>query len=352
MQDDDITLFQRALARQRREGVVSTAALDDAGIGRKQREGLLASGELRRIHRGWYHFRAHDPKIATAIRLGGRLTCVSTIERMDVWMPVRSGTHVRVAPGAALPRAGHVTAHRLDDSPLGRDSVDDLDVSLHCAFRCLDPLDALIVADSIVNKRLRTLDELHLLANAAPRRVRRLILHADGRSQSGTETIVRNALRGRNVPFTAQAEIEGVGRVDLLVGDRLIIECDSAAFHTRDEHHAEDRRRDLIAVALGYMTVRLTFQQVRHDWQQTWTVLEHLLRAGCHKWSSRDRRLATSVPDLARGRGPSIDRSPRGPVDSPPGAGRLAVRCRPARPATRDVASRTIESNGMPGRGH
>jgi very-short-patch-repair endonuclease len=56
--------------------------------------------------------------------------------------------------------------------------------------------------------------------------------------------------------------IRGVGRVDLVIGDRLVIECDSREFHDKADSYAADRARDLELLRQGYREIRLTYAQV------------------------------------------------------------------------------------------
>ncbi|QCR18431.1 hypothetical protein C1N71_02340 [Agrococcus sp. SGAir0287] len=58
----------------------------------------------------------------------------------------------------------------------------------------------------------------------------------------------------------------GDARVDLLVGDRLVIECDGGEHHAGWEAQAADRARDGRLVTLGSLVVRLTDQQIVDDW--------------------------------------------------------------------------------------
>lgn len=280
-----------AAARQARVGVFSSATLTDAGIDARARRRLIATGRLTRITRGWYAEAAHVSAAASAVGLGGRLTCVSALELEGVWLPFRPRLHVRIAAWAPRARGVGVVSHRRADQPLGVDPVDDLETAVFCALRCLAPLDALIVVDSVLDKRLLSANAISRLALTAPVPVRRALAFRDGRSQSGTETIIRYHLVRRGYRVRPQYWIQGVGRVDLLVGDRLIIEADSTAFHTRDDHHAADRRRDLAAHAQGYIVVRLTYAQVAHDWERTWLQLERLLRHDLHRWSRRSLRM-------------------------------------------------------------
>lgn len=101
-------------------------------------------------------------------------------------------------------------------------------------------------------------------------------------AESGTETKVRLFFQLRSVPVRAQVQIPGVGRVDLLVGRRWIVECDSRAHHTGEEQYEKDRRRDISAVERGYFTTRLTHGMVFRRWEKTTQRLRAVIRSGQH----------------------------------------------------------------------
>ncbi|MGO2112591.1 MAG: DUF559 domain-containing protein [Pseudoclavibacter sp.] len=280
---------------------MTLATLAAIGVGRAERNRLVAAGALTKLRHGWYARDGHDPIVATAVRMGGRLTGTSALARRGVWLPVPKGLHVRVSQSAALPTSEPqpgVRFHRLHHTRLGEDPIDDVESALRCAFRTLEPIDALVVADSVLNLGLLTGERLTEIARTAPRAVRRILRFADGRSQSGTETIVRFHLRRHQYRVVAQPHVKRVGFVDLRVGDRLIIECDSRRYHTEKEHYANDRRRDLEAVSRGLLVIRLTYEQVRNEWDDTWTKIERVLRHQQHRWSAATRAMATTAEEL------------------------------------------------------
>ncbi|WP_299573327.1 DUF559 domain-containing protein [uncultured Williamsia sp.] len=83
--------------------------------------------------------------------------------------------------------------------------------------------------------------------------------------------------------MTTQHRVPGVGRVDLLVGERLVIEVDSHAHHTGVERYEADRARDRRLVQLGYVVLRLSYHQVVHDWPETEKVVLDLIRRREHR---------------------------------------------------------------------
>ncbi len=77
--------------------------------------------------------------------------------------------------------------------------------------------------------------------------------------------MVRLRLRALGYAVEVQSEIPGIGRVDLRVG-RLLIECDSKSHHTSLANYRNDRRRDRVALEHGWLTMRLTYDDVLYDW--------------------------------------------------------------------------------------
>ena len=63
-----------------------------------------------------------------------------------------------------------------------------------------------------------------------------------------------------------QVPIPGLGRVDMLLGQSLLVETDGYEFHADRDSFREDRRRDRIAATHGYCVIRLTWEQVFNSW--------------------------------------------------------------------------------------
>jgi very-short-patch-repair endonuclease len=166
--------------------------------------------------------------------------------------------------------------------PLSAAEVDGVATSLSrtaldCARRLPLP-DAVAVCDSAVQPGL----DLELLtrrpgalrgpgAGAA----RRAVGLVDPRCQSCIETCVRLVLTELAVPFRSQVSIAGVGRVDFLVGERLVVEVDGFAFHRGRADYREDRRHTNALVALGYRVLRFTYEDAVHHPER----VEALVRA-------------------------------------------------------------------------
>ncbi|MCS5498735.1 endonuclease domain-containing protein [Cnuibacter physcomitrellae] len=139
--------------------------------------------------------------------------------------------------------------------------------------------------DSVLNRRLMTPSELSDALAVLPEKHRALLARTDGSAQSGLETKVRLGLRSRRVRVRPQVWIPGLGRVDLLVGDRLIIEVDGYQTHGTPTGFKEDRRRDREAAAQGYLVLRFTHWDVCYDWARCLQSILDIVRRGEHRRS-------------------------------------------------------------------
>ena len=147
-----------------------------------------------------------------------------------------------------------------------------MNIAVASAANCLDAEGVVIVLDSMLNKRLIAIAAARAIVAASRFARLNLAERCDAKSESGTETIIRLRLRAQRIHVRTQVNIAGVGRVDFLVGDRLIIEADSREHHL--PAYQSDRTRDRVAIGLGYVVIRLTYEDVVYRWD---VVLEDIL---------------------------------------------------------------------------
>lgn len=239
---------------------------------------LARQGRLHRLRRGWYADETADPVASSAVAAGGALTCVSALARSGVWTMPHAEVHVRMAAGtratSGVPHRMHWTRH-----PVER-PVDDIPTSLELAMTCLDVRAAVVVVDSVLNRRLLTPPTVTRILERTPRG-RQVLARSDGRAESGIETLPRLALRRRNVRVRPQVIIPGVGRVDLLIGDRLVLEVDGREWHGDFDR---DRARDRALVALGYLVIRASYRQVLFEWPLIERHILEIVRRRDHLW--------------------------------------------------------------------
>lgn len=202
-----------------------------------------------------------------------------------MWVPEGYGrVHVRAARHHREAKSGRFCRAHGAPWPVTTAIDSPLD-AMACAAECVSAEDWIILCDSVMNLRSWSVERLAGEMRPISRRARALMEKCDGRSQSGTETAVRVRLRAIGFHVDVQPTVPTVGQVDLRVG-KLLIECDSREHHTGVDTYQKDRHRDRAALLRGDLTLRLTYQDVFHDWPRTVTDLRSLTTSRRH----RDRR--------------------------------------------------------------
>ena len=143
------------------------------------------------------------------------------------------------------------------------DRIDCLDDMLGCQ----PPELIAAAADSVLREHPSCLRRWQQLAAIAPSTLRSALSRVDGICESGTETLVWQRL-GRSLDLRRQAVIAGVGRVDFVLGDRLVVEVDGFAYHSDPAQFEADRRRDAVLSTLGYRVLRFSYHQVLDRWTE------------------------------------------------------------------------------------
>ncbi|WP_245861244.1 endonuclease domain-containing protein [Microbacterium aurantiacum] len=192
--------------------------------------------------------------------MGGRLTCLTLLSLIGVFVLSNPALHVHVAPHLSRSRRRrpdgavlHWVASCADEAPLHVVSLHD---AVRQSIRCQPPRASIATLDSLLHHRLITMQQLAAIIAELPVRFATLLDLVDASAESGPETFMRLILRSLGLRFETQVEIPGVGRVDFVVEGWLIVECDSKAHHEGWEKQVTDRRRDLAAARLGYITIR------------------------------------------------------------------------------------------------
>lgn len=251
---------------------------------RQQLATYLAAGTVVRVAPRWYVTSEIPADVRRALTAGCRLTCVSAAAYYGLWTPPVPGVHVAALRGACSENCDLV----LHPHPHMRtwpcnDPILPLDAVLEHASYCLPVPYAAALFESAVNLGLLTMFEAQAIIGRLPRARARQLRRIREDIGSGTETVVRWWLESRGVRVKTQVKIPGVGRVDILVGERWIIECDSGAHHSSAEDMERDRRRDREAQRLGYVVTRLTWRQVFLEWEVTSAFLTGELSRRFHR---------------------------------------------------------------------
>jgi very-short-patch-repair endonuclease len=237
------------------------------------------------VRRGVYASAgACDPTLAAAAH-GGALACESAARHLGLWvLDYADRVHVR------LHRGGHRYAHEgcrcvehwdrgaVTDA-FGLPAMDRILAQiLHCRG-----VEAMFVAlESAFRKRLLPTHRRAALRTAVPAAVRPIVDFARNDADSGLESLVRLRLRHHGLSVRTQVRVSGVGRIDLVIGERLLIEVDGKAGHADPASRHKDLVRDAHAAMWGYDTLRFDYAMVVHDWDLVERAILARIAAGRH----------------------------------------------------------------------
>jgi very-short-patch-repair endonuclease len=280
---------------RRRGGLAATFELHEDGHGRAALSAAAASGAVIRVRQGWYATPEIDPTLLEAVRVGGRLTCLSALDYYGYWTYPTADLHVAVDPHACRLRSRRSKITRLVDVDRPRTRVHWRDVHAGGDRFVLSPVaclaDLLVCADvevvsAVAGSVLHLSPELapawHDLVRQAPFAKREPLAAVDGVCESGTESLFLMRMARFQLPLRRQVRIPSVGRVDFLVGTKLVIEIDGAEYHTDPAKFEDDRRRDAMLSQLGYRVLRFSYRQVLYAWAEVEAAVMGAIARGDH----------------------------------------------------------------------
>jgi very-short-patch-repair endonuclease len=268
---------------------LSRDALARRGLTRGRVDRALAEGRIVRARRGRYVPGDTHPDVLIAARLGGRLDCVSLLRHLGVFVFEAPHLHIQVDVGSSrLPRrpAGIVCHWRVSDAVRAALTAESIE-ALAQAVRCQGPREAIATLDSAWHLALVDERDIARVFARLPRRFQALRKLLDPRSESGAESLMRLILRTLGCDVQLQVDIRRVGRVDFVVDGWLIVECDSEEHHSGWAAQKRDRRRDLAAARLGYMTVRIVAEDIFHHRDEVRAALQEVIEHGARGRSRR-----------------------------------------------------------------
>lgn len=269
-----------AASVQRRGGLSATHELYADGHERYQLARAVRDRVIVRARQGWYVLPGIHPSLREAVRVGGRLTCVSALALYGAWNVTGADLHVAVAANSARLRSRQDSRRRLEDQAVSRvrvhwgaegsgtrlmpDPLGCIDDLLAC-----QPVDiAFAVCETLLHERPVLRRAWRAFVEGAPVIHRPMLRLAAGICESGTEALFWFRTRPFGIPFRRQVRIPGVGRVDFMIGEKLIVEVDGAAYHTDPEQFEKDRHRDAVLSRLGYRVLRFSYLQVTENWAE------------------------------------------------------------------------------------
>lgn len=234
-----------------------------------------------------------DPAVVDAARIGGRIAGASAARMRGFWAPAHSHPVIEVPRGAHI-RSTDATIIRGPAGP-NRFGVSTAPELVGQILRSEPPQFAIAVLDSMLRRSGMTRIEIELAAAGLPRRLRRRLALIDPRAESGTESIVRVLLALDGIIATPQVRVpfSDLERLDLVVGDRLVIECDSRAHHSTPGELDRDNARDLLLTALGYLVIRIRYRAAVSDPAGVVAAVRAVVDAGLHLDHTAPSRRAT-----------------------------------------------------------
>lgn len=266
--------LKELIAEQR--SVMTREMVRRAGISDYRIRQCIERGAALALTRDVIAVRGAPVEMVRAARLGARVACVSAARLMGLWVVDDGCLHVTVRTNHSGPRsdAGHPPlrlhwqSRPVDSSGalVAMESVRDVLVHVaHC-----QPTDlAVAVFDSALRKELITRSELERLASRVRgSRVARVVELCSLNADSGLESIARVRLLWRGITCREQVVVDG-HPVDLMIGNRLIIQLDGKQ-HLKDPVQlARDRAQDRRLRRMGYVVLRFGYAEVMHRWDRT-----------------------------------------------------------------------------------
>ncbi|MBU1589356.1 MAG: endonuclease domain-containing protein [Actinobacteria bacterium] len=259
----------------RRSGIAATYELLKDGHTPRRLALAVRVGEVIRVRQGHYACPELDELQKQAYRVGGRLTGIQGASAHGIWIPRSARVDIQVRPDARALRSRADPRKRLAETPdadvqvawtdHGRPGTRSLAAPIDCLGVLIShssPRESFAAVESALHKSVISRAEWRTMRAQLPASLARSLERAGHRSESGGESLLLFDLLGAGIEVRQQVRIAGVGRVDMIIGERLIVEVDGYEFHSTRADFEEDRRRDAASSALGYRTLRFSHAQV------------------------------------------------------------------------------------------
>lgn len=259
--------------------IASREQLMAAGASGRSLTAAVKSGFLVRLRRDRYTLPGTARLVQQAVRVGGRLGCVSALSLAEVFAFDATFPHIhmdRRSSRLRSPRDRFVLLNEsnrdgaeLHWSPLiepeaGNEFAVGMTDALAQSVHCQHPWHSVASIDSALHLGKIGEPQLNEMFRQLPGRFQPLLGQVDGRSEAGQETVLRLIMRSAGLHCELQVEIAGVGRVDMIVEGILVLEADSRLAHDGWELHVRDRNRDLDLGRQGYMSLRPVYNRTMY----------------------------------------------------------------------------------------
>ena len=280
-----------------RGGIARTYELLRDGHTSHQLTAAVRRGEVVRVRQGHYACPELSEAETRAVRVGGRLAGLSAARHHGLWTPRDTSLEVSVAPDSRALRSPTdkstrlstlrnpgVTVHWTDRSAPGTRSTVGVLACLIDVAKTQPARVTFTVVESALHLRRVSPAAWRRAVRVLPQPLQVLLSAVSALSGSGGESLAKYEFIATGIHFAQQVSIDGVGRVDFVVGDRLVVEIDGAEFHTSREAFEEDRRRDAGLRVAGYRVLRFSYAQVSERWHEVEGAIGAAIGEGDHRW--------------------------------------------------------------------
>ncbi|HXH36619.1 MAG TPA: type IV toxin-antitoxin system AbiEi family antitoxin domain-containing protein [Plantibacter sp.] len=268
-------------------GIATRRQLLAAGFTGPELTAAVREAVISRVRQGYYASQSTPIASRVAVRIGGAVGCLTAAGTYGFWDGMDARVHVSVPHLASRlrtrqPLVAFPSARRSDVFPepvvlhwtaeprphvagpeTWRVSRDE---ALRQVMHCAEAEDAIACWETALSSGTLPQDTLARIASGLPMHLRRRAALVQAGAESGPESLVGQRLVRAGFAVRRQAVFAGIGRVDLLVGERLVVEVDGFAYHSDPARFESDRRRDALLTAAGQVVIRLSFRQVMFDW--------------------------------------------------------------------------------------
>lgn len=252
----------RSLGRMARTSELKRRGVTEAALTRAVREGTVV-----RPRQGVYALPDTAPGLLHAAAHGGTIGCCAAGALHGLWiLQIPEQHHVWMGI-AGTPRSSCADCRlHWDDGHVRVGTLPPVANVLLQIATCAGDETFFAALESALRQGRLSPGDIAWLWKHIPSTLRWLIGFARADADSGLESLVRLRLHRLGIEVRAQVQILGVGEVDFVVGDRLIVEADGRENHEREKERSKDLYRDAAASALGYVTLRFTYAMIVHDW--------------------------------------------------------------------------------------
>lgn len=268
---------------RRRGGIVHRSDILDTGVSTRALRATVDCGAVERVRRYWVATLDAPPLLRTAAEATARVACLSAARLRGWWMPpdVDAGIHLHVRPHAAVPHADAVVHWSTPLAPVSRRTlVESVADTLEHIAGCATREAALVLWDSAMTNERWDREVLARVRWRSPA-ARDVAEQMTGRSDSGLETITVVRLRPFGLDLRQQVVLCG-HPVDVLIGDRLVLQLDGFAHHSSSADRTRDLAHDRELVSRGYTVLRFSYVEVLYRWAVVEAAVLRAVAQGAH----------------------------------------------------------------------